>query len=332
MRKLLLFPAILIGITAPAQVTLTSAVHGWLPGDNYNYTPCDTVGINPGPSGTGQTWNFAALNVNGTPATSTYVAPSSTPYAASFPTSTVANGASGSYYFYQANAGGISIVGLGTPSYIMTYSNTDQLMSFPFAYGNSFSDTHAASYTIASYTGTRGGSTTVNADGSGTLVLPSGSYAVLRLKTIQVDNDSLLTTGINTTSTVYSWFSATQKFPLMQIQFISQDNGSSTTYTKVVYVNSNVVGMETHSLLTGMNLFPNPASGDLNVSAMLDQPSTVSIELFDLSGRIVLQEGYDVQPAGEFKTVLNVADFAPGMYSLRIRAGESESVQKVNVR
>ncbi len=332
MRKLLLFPAMLIGVAASAQVTLTSAVHGWNPGDSYNYTPCDTVGVNPGPSGTGQTWNFSTLNVNGTPATSSYVAPSSTPYAASFPTSTVANGASGNYYFYQGNATGIFIVGLGTPSYIMTYSNTDQLMSFPFAYGNSFSDTHAASYTFASYTGTRSGSTTVNADGAGTLVLPSGSYATVRLKTIQVDNDSLLTTGVNTTSTVYSWFSATQKFPLMQIQFISQTNGMSVTNTKVVYVNSNVVGVNTISMLTGLELFPNPASDALNVVATLEQASAVTITLVDISGRTVLAQSYDVQPAGEFRTALNVADLAPGMYSLLIRAGGSESVQKVSVR
>lgn len=332
MKKQLLLPALLLSFGLSAQVTLTYAVHGWQPGDNYNFVPCDTVGVNPGSSGTGQTWNFSTLNENGTPSTSSYVSPGSTPYSSSFPTATCANGASSSYYFYTTNSGGISIVGLGTAAYIMTYSNPDQLITFPFAYGNSSNDTHAASYTVSSFTGTRGGYTNVTADGSGTLVLPSGSYNVLRTKWIQQDRDSFAGSGFITTSTIYSWYSANQKFPLMQIQFMSQVSSSGTTNSKVVYVNSAVAGVENSTLLSGLNCFPNPAQNELHINASLAAASDVTIELTDLSGRLVYSSDEGRQPEGELNRVIDLSGMSSGLYLLSIHTGESVTTQRVAVQ
>ncbi|HLG03115.1 MAG TPA: T9SS type A sorting domain-containing protein [Bacteroidia bacterium] len=333
MKSLLLLPFSLLVLASSAQVTLTSAQHGWVPGDVFNYTPCDSVGVNPGPSGTGQTWNFSGLNINGTPATSTYVSPGSTTYGSNFPTSTVALGSTASgYYYFQASSTGINIVGLGTPGYIMTYSDPDEYFIFPFSYGNTNYDTHAASYTISTVTGTRGGSTDLNADGSGTLILASGSYPVLRLKTTLETRDSLLTSGVNTYTTVYAWYSANQKFPLLQIQMTSQVSGSGTNNMKAVFVNSNVVGINDEAPEIFANVFPNPADNEINISAEMPHAGIVYLEIMDGCGRVAFVSNAGDQPAGSFSKQLDISSLAPGIYTLRLVAGDAVMVRKIAIR
>ncbi|MEO5645128.1 MAG: T9SS type A sorting domain-containing protein [Bacteroidia bacterium] len=331
MRKTLLAVFSAIALTASAQVTLSFPVHGWIPGDVQNTNSADTVGVNPGPGGTGQTWNFSSL-VIGAAASTPIVTPSSTPYGSSFPTATCAVSNPSGVYYYKSNASGLSVVGLGTPSYIMQYSDIDELMVYPFAYGNSNMETHTASYTISSFTGTRGGYTNATADGSGTLILPSGSYNVIRVRNDQEDRDSLGASGFITNSTTYSYYSATQKFPLLQIIFLTINSSSGPQNFKSVNVNSAVVGIAEENQLSAFNCFPNPASEQLNIVAELTQANTVQAELTDLTGRIVLSEQYGEQGAGTFTRTLDVANLPAGLYTLRVLSGTSVSQRKISIQ
>lgn len=331
MRKTLLSVFSALALTASAQVTLTFPVHGWIPGDVQNTNSVDTVGINPGPGGTGQTWNFSSLVIGASGSTS-IVAPSSTPYGSSFPTATCAISSPSGVYYYKSNAAGLSVVGLGTQSYIMQYSNIDEMIIYPFAYGNSSMETHTAAYTISSFTGTRGGFTNTTADGSGTLILPSGSYNVIRVRTDQEDRDSLGASGFITNSTTYAYYSANQKFPLFQIVFLSINSGSNIQNIKSVSINSAVVGISEENQLSAFNCFPNPASEQLNITAELMQANDVQVELTDLAGRVILTEQYGQQTAGTFTRTLNVANLPAGLYTLRVMSGTSVSQRKISIQ
>ena len=82
--------------------------------------------------------------------------------------------------------------------------------------------------------------------------------------------------------------------------------------------------------LTGMTLFPNPTTGITNIKFSLKDAAEVSAEIYDLTGRTVsivrseasLSVGDHILPA-------NIAGFAPGIYLVRVVAGDQQEVKRL---
>jgi len=317
-----------------AQVTMTSAMHGYVIGDQYTSHACDTTGINPGPSGTGQTWNFSGVVINPATTTQTYVTPGSTPYAASFPSATAAaDGGGGNYGYFTTSSSQIAIAGTANSATTIPYSDPEIVQVFPFAYGNTNTDNFSANYTVSSMPATRNGTCTVTADGSGTLVLPSGSYPVLRVHLRQQFQD--VYSSITTDYDYQSWYyySATQKFPLFAVNILSTTFFSNTTVVKAIQVNDAVVGMnEQHALQQTFTLFPNPASGNSTIAGHLDAAADVTITLSDLTGRTVQTIRKGELPAGPFVEMLDLNGLPAGLYTISVQAGEKVGVRKLSVQ
>jgi hypothetical protein len=139
-----------------AQPVLTSA--GIMPVVGSSYTSVTSAYASPGNSGANQTWNLALTN-NGT-GTATGVTPSSTPYAASFPGATVAFN-SGAYAYYKGTSSAWQNCGYVSGSTVISYSNLEDMLHFPFTYNDTYTDTWSATFVSASYTYYRTGTTTV---------------------------------------------------------------------------------------------------------------------------------------------------------------------------
>lgn len=78
-----------------------------------------------------------------------------------------------------------------------------------------------------------------------------------------------------------------------------------------------------------LTLHPNPASQTQYLQLKTTKPEQVSIQLTDLSGRL-LKEVFDgILPVGQQKLPIAISDLAPGMYFYRVRIDGREQVLRM---
>lgn len=103
--------------------------------------------------------------------------------------------------------------------------------------------------------------------------------------------------------------------------FFTQDNLSTT----------HVPNQPTQPFLT---VYPNPARAQATVSVVADLPAgaarAVQVTLFDMQGRTLLQQAQPLQP-GLSRYALPLPALTPGVYTLRVQAGEQQAWQKIRV-
>lgn len=110
--------------------------------------------------------------------------------------------------------------------------------------------------------------------------------------------------------------------------------------SKLVKINAGLQGsVEDRSDLTSLPssvsaepliaLAPNPATNYLNVAVNLPAPATVSLDILDLSGRIVESFGEQKMDAGEYTQRIELAAWPPGTYLVRTQVDGQANVRKV---
>jgi len=77
-------------------------------------------------------------------------------------------------------------------------------------------------------------------------------------------------------------------------------------------------------------VYPNPASTQLMVSLSNDKNETITAQMFDVTGRMVLNENKDLVN-GDNKLQFNIADFTNGMYILELHTAEKSLNTKIVV-
>jgi hypothetical protein len=312
--------------------TLTYANSGLAVGDAYNTFAADTTGVLPGPAGAGQSWNFGSLSI-GVAANQSCLNPSGTPYGSSFPAATVAtNSGSTSYGYFKINTSEYSLLGTGSPSYIMIYSDPQKILTYPFSYGSVLNDNIVASYTVGGTAVTRTGASHSNADAWGTLTLPSGNYPnVVRLKLTQALKDSSSLFVATYAITSYLWYDGTHKTPLLNVYFMAQTVLGNTTYTKAVYVADYAAGIPVNNTEDAdISLYPNPASKQVTVSYNSSEGKQSQISLLDIQGRCVLKT-YNMPVAGQHDFILDISALPQGVYFMRIASGIETATRKLIV-
>jgi hypothetical protein len=78
-----------------------------------------------------------------------------------------------------------------------------------------------------------------------------------------------------------------------------------------------------------ISLGPNPANPITVVSCQFLVPSNISLQVFDISGRMVVELASGFHLPGEYRYVWDASDRAAGMYFVRLRAEEYASIQKM---
>jgi hypothetical protein len=79
------------------------------------------------------------------------------------------------------------------------------------------------------------------------------------------------------------------------------------------------------------NSFPNPSNGELNFTLTFDKPTTATLELFDLQGRMVMTLLNGKINSGETKMKIDVSSLASGNYLLVLKTDEGKETSKVTV-
>ena len=340
MRKIyfILFSVFTAGISN-AQITLNST-NAPAAGDLFSYVGIDTTGVKLGSPGPAVTWDFSAATKTTTKYSTQYVSAASTPYAANFPSATIAIQSGTAYSYYAVSASGNIYLGsqstAGSPNIL---SNSEKVMAYSFTYTNTYSDTYAG-HTYAgqdSLNGTFSGL----ADAYGTLKLPGGvTYNnTLRVKTIDTSIDTIyFAESIHYTYTTYNWYVTTQHNPACYIQYVSsfqsmmpgtinKTASMAMSYTSGLGINE--LGQE--NITT--NIYPNPsASGQANVLFTLKNDGETTVSIVNTLGQTAKTIAKGNLQAGSYTEQISTDGLSKGIYFVKIQSGENSTTNKLIIQ
>lgn len=115
---------------------------------------------------------------------------------------------------------------------------------------------------------------------------------------------------------------------------VMKASGSTPTNNDYLWVDNlafsgSVTGIENHvSFVTNMVVFPNPSTETINVNLNLKSSQKVSIELTDITGKLILTKDAGTL-TGESKQTLNVTGVSKGTYLVRVVAEAGTEVRKI---
>jgi len=114
--------------------------------------------------------------------------------------------------------------------------------------------------------------------------------------------------------------SGSYEYRLKQIDF----NGNHEYY----YLSSNISIGTPDKFALGQN-YPNPFNPSTSISFNLPFESFVSLAIYDLSGKEVMNVIHENKPAGYYAANINAASLPSGAYFYRLSAGEFNSIRKM---
>jgi PKD repeat protein len=76
------------------------------------------------------------------------------------------------------------------------------------------------------------------------------------------------------------------------------------------------------------HIYPNPSVGELNVEVSLKETTTLSFELTDISGKLLITKSIQ-HASGNYKESLDLSELKPSFYFLSIRSNQGVSTYKV---
>lgn len=302
-------------------------------------------------TGANTTWDFSSLTVSANaPDTILSIAQLPITYIVSFFTSTFAERANGnmslglsfalqnvynvfkntSSSFRQTGFGG-EVQGTALPVF---YNPNDEIYQFPLNFNNTFSSNSAYVFqlpTIATFGQQRSRTTTV--DGWGTLILPNGSYQVLRVKSDITDIDSIYVdqfgTGFNLPVQLtheYKWLAVGKGTPMLQIN--TNDILGNETVSSIRYQDFGPSAIENISADNSeINIFPNPTS-DYAFVMPSEKFQNEKMLITDVTGRVL----NEISVSSTEVTTIDLTRFSEGIYFVQIiNDGNLDSVQKLIV-
>ena len=299
-----------------AQPSLPTGSISFAPGESYLVNQC--AYFTPPPVGVANAvWNHADL-VSGASFTDQYITPP-----ASAPTgSTVAEVAGpGTYIFYKATTSAFEQLGLTSAQATLNCSDPLKVISYPFTMGNEMSDTYSCTGNSSGQAFVRNGTMDITGTSWGTLTLPYGTFTnVLMINFEQHHIDAFLSDPDFPAEYVANFQFFVKpgvKQPLLSNYEVYSIPGSYTTFSRMLDVTS--VGVEEAKRnAIGIDLLPNPATGHVEVVYGVAAGSIMSLEVIDISGKVVLTQDRTTMVTGMQREVLDLTGIAKGVYSVLV--------------
>lgn len=333
MKKIYFF-FFLIALANQSQSQSLISGHFPSPGDEYKYFYTDTLGIVPGPAGTAQEWNFEDLNVDTVLQTDAYLAPILTTPPITGHTTALGDSLQG-YTFYKNTATDYSMLGFSDSGNVtvVAYSNAMTMLTFPFSYGNTYTDNFAFTTSFQGNTVNASGTINTNADGTGNLLLPQGAFNnALRVKYNIVTNLTVLVFNVTQTQNIYEWYDGIYKFPLLHIEntITTDPFGGAPTEDKRVWIEATgPAGMKSISNKNDFTLAPNPAHEQVNVKLNYSADQT-KITISNAVGQLV----YENNNVDSRLSNLNIStsDLEKGVYFVSVIQNKQTFTKKLVVQ
>ena len=103
-----------------------------------------------------------------------------------------------------------------------------------------------------------------------------------------------------------------------------------TTSTPMVRMNFSSAGIEDNDASFGLNVYPNPAENEANISVSVENAS-VAVSLTDLSGKVVYNNNLGTVN-GTKNVTINTGNFANGIYMVALNSNGNISTKKLVIR
>jgi len=331
MKKILLCFLLLAFIKNNSQdLILTKAAFEPVIGDSSKAFIVDTsayaFGLNVSLTGSNTVWTYTNLIATSNTTSTQYVDPLSVPASSNYAGCSVVQKQGTLYTYFKSVALPITqleFMGVSSTSLNMTFTNNAIYSRYPFAFGDSFTDSFSGSFTF-SVNGTAAGNATVTADGTGTLNLPNDTLNnVLRVKSEQ--NTNFTAFGFPAGSlkmTKYDFYHASEKFPVFTINYQTITSGGNPTVTAVVSGNKNnfIQGVKENSISEfNPGIYPNPAGNILNITTD-DFMKPREIKIFNQMGQIVF--------TSPFANHIDVSALESGIYFIEVKTENGTSRKK----
>ncbi|MEI6020845.1 MAG: T9SS type A sorting domain-containing protein [Bacteroidota bacterium] len=346
MKKIYLCFLSLISIVTFSQSNLTLTRAGQEPviGDVYSTQDFDSVGVVPKSTGAGQFWNFSSSVQNTNTALSSYVSTVAVPASSTFPGATlVEDQGAGNYNFWKSASTPTtqwelmgSLNTSTTPAQGVKFSNTAIAGIWPMAPGDTYTDTFVGNIVGLPLfgTGSVSGTQTVTSCGSGTITLPNG---VVYSPVIQVQVNQKYTTSIHiltitisntNTATQYMYFHASQKFQLLDLQYSTQNSGTTTTKSFQMSASKNItIGLRDDAFSKSFSFYPNPAYNQINFQVSNQNKEACSISILNLLGQEVKQ--LQMGSGATIQEKIDVSDLAKGTYIFKTQVGQKSESRRL---
>jgi len=264
-----------------------------------------------------------------------------------FPGSNLAINQNGSWAYVIANASGIvtdgayaNIAGSNT---VIDFVPNQVVLPTPYTYGNTTPNLYSATFTLTSSGQTiqvrQHANRTVTADAFGSLTTPTGNYpSTLRTKTFESTIDSIFVSILGNWSFVqrqtdsttnYTWWQNSQS-----LQLLSIDMDKTNAVTKASHLVSSNVGVAPITQpSSSFNLYPNPASEMAYLSYQNKTSGPVTIQLMDISGRLVADLLNENQSVGMQKLPIDITalHLPKGMYFVQLNSSNSLQTIKLSI-
>ena len=320
MKKYLLSLCLaLASIMLYAQPTITSSVAGSI-GDNINFDEVDADGVSEGLAGENVTWDFGDIATTGTSFGYELVDVTDAPEFAEFPgANAAADNGVGQFGFVKITGSEYLNYGTYASGIITYYDNPEAVFVFPLSYGTTNTDDFHSSF-FSGIDFERSGTTTMEVDGYGSIILPTGTYEdVIRVKVHQLymDEADLLPSPIEYDVLLYYWYKEGVKGPLFQYYEFTTGGPFPSVVTAASVNNNILVGVEELTVTTQINIAPNPAINQISI-ALNEVLNNAQLVIYNTQGQIVYQEKVTT---AESQLNLNIGELSAGIYQIAILNG-----------
>ncbi|HOY33122.1 MAG TPA: T9SS type A sorting domain-containing protein [Bacteroidales bacterium] len=302
----------------------------------------EVVYMNPGPAGANKIWDFSNL---------TYTSAARTDHLYAQPTSylpgvglyNAVTSENGNECYYNVTPAYTELKGYTNSDISLVYTDAITKMKYPFAYGNTFTDNFSgdAIYKIYSEV-TFFGTYTVTADGFGKLYLPGRRLNnVLRIKIHKVHEETHPCARVENDQTIYMWYAKGYRYPIlvMSSNTFQNDVQAQVVTNTGLYSPQTTLAKEDLASLDettdnsfAVSTYPNPFEDLMNCTYFLKKPAAVTIELYDVSGKLsvfIMEDQAQAEGMHSFDIDAVAYGLVPGVYYLRFIFDNKVHVQKI---
>ncbi|MBI4945374.1 MAG: T9SS type A sorting domain-containing protein [Bacteroidetes bacterium] len=291
--------------------------------------------------GANKIWDYSSLSISSNTKVESYVSPASLDGAAcgsaGCASSVFVNGTNqlnatmalqdinlNFIYYYALSGNTFYKTGYVSPGFLIRGDgNLQKMITYPFAYGTSQTDTYQDM--------DGNGTSTVVADGWGTLKLPSSvTYNnVLRVKYRDVFYETA-SGALWSDVTYHDWYDGVHKQPVLRI---IENYGVISKVLTFASGPNITAGMGVPGLSASENqfkIYPSPANEKTTLSyTVTETNSDVTISFYTVLGTKVKTENRQNLNAGTYTEEMNVRDLAKGIYIVDLNINNASSRSKL---
>ncbi len=240
------------------------------------------------------------------------------------------------YNFYKNSNNKFELSGFGGElngfAVPVNYSPKDLIYQFPLNYNDTYTSNSSFSLPIPSlgaWSEQRSRSNTV--DGWGKLILPIGSFDVLRVHSVINDVDSFyvdaLSNGIKIPrkSHEYKWLGKGSGIPLLQVN--ASEAFSIQAVTQITFRTAPSAVEPSKALISALHIYPMPVSDVLNINLENYNSEQMNIEIYNAFGQMIYTKSYFHPNVIQ----VPVSSLPTGVYYLTMHTGTEAFAQSIQI-